>query len=106
MSSTYTRVMATLSNGQSIYVYNMDSSAKLEAPVVLATLDATRENAQGNLEYRLSDASTGWFASIRAEDSARLDATALLEGYRLAQVTPLRSFSIKDFQRAVKGGAQ
>lgn len=106
MSSTYTRVIATLANGQSIYVYNMDTSAKLSDSIVLASTNEPRENAQGNLEYRLSDPSTGWFASIRVEDNARLEATALLEGYRLAQVVPLRSFSVKDFQRALKGGAQ
>ena len=106
MSSTYTRVMATLTNGQSIYAYNMDVNAKLDSSIVLATIDAPRENAQGNLEYRFSDASTGWFASIRAEDTARLEASRLLEDYRLVQITPLRSFSAKDFARAVKGGAQ
>ena len=107
MSSTYTRVMATLTNGQSIYVYNMDVSAKLEAPIVMASLPEPRENAQGNLEYRFSDASTGWFAAISVDGAARLKAVRVFENNLLIQVTPLRSFSSKDFEKATAfGGAQ
>ena len=107
MSSTYTRVMATLSNGQSVYAYNMDVSAKLDAPVIMASLPEPRENAQGNLEYRFSDADSGFFCSIRADDTARLDAVREFDGNLLIKVTPLRSFSSKDFEKATAfGGAK
>lgn len=108
MSSTYKRAVATLNNGKSIYVYNMDMSAQLSGPVVLNGLDVVTTSSNGVPVVKVSDPDSGWFTSIPTEDTERFavgTTVARLEGHVLVRINPLKSFSVKDFDRAL-GGAK
>lgn len=108
MSSTYKRVVATLNNGKSIYVYNMDMNAALSSPVVLNGLDVISTSNNGVEVVKVSDPESGWFTSIPVADTERFvvgSTVARLDGHILARINPLKSFSVKDFDKAI-GGAK
>lgn len=101
MSNNYKRVIATLNNSETLYLYNTDTSAELSATIVLSGLPTPSLSNQGIEQFKLNHHSTGWFASVRADDIERT--SQLLQagdGSILLQATPLKSYSTKDLAKA------
>ena len=107
---TFKRVVATLNNGQSIYMYNMDKEADLESSIVVSGLPEAVESSNGSMQYKLNHPKSGWFCSMGAEDTARLEALLQTEdGTLLLEIKPLKTYSVKDLKTAkpfVAGGAK
>lgn len=95
--SNYKRVMATLSNNQSIYVYNMDVNATLTNTIVFAGQPEVNDQGQ----YKFSNAESGWFCSINSNDTDRTPVIMQIEsGEILLEITPLKTFTTKDLAKA------
>ena len=108
---TFKRVVATLNNNQSIYMYNMDKEVDdLESSIVVSGLPEAVESSNGSMQYKLSHPKSGWFCSIGAEDTARSKALLQTEdGILLLEIKPLKTYSVKDLKTAkpfLVGGAK
>lgn len=109
MSKDYKRVVATLSNGKSIYTYNMDKSAELPASVVVSGLPETVVSTSGSEQYKFSNPSSGWFCSISADDAERMPAVVQFPSGDIGvELKPLVSYTSKDLASAkpFAGGAK
>jgi hypothetical protein len=101
--SAFKRVLATLDNGQAIYLYNADMNAELTAPVVLSSQPIIRTSQDGSEVYKFNHNATGWFGSIKPDDTDRMDNVMQLgDGDILIKVSPIKSYDIKDLAKATK----
>ena len=77
MSKEFQRQLVILTNNKALFVYNMDLDAELPASMVLSGQPTPVAQADGALVYKLNHPASGWFGSIKADDSERL--TALMQ---------------------------
>lgn len=75
---TTKRVIATLDNDTSLFLYNTNVDATLPETLILAGKPEPKVTDKGS-QYRFSHAESGWFASINADDEERLSAVLQLK---------------------------
>ena len=95
------RIMATLSNGEAVFVHH-NILTSLDRAVVLNARNEvhTKEGAITGV-YRFSDASSGFFLVINEDDDSRLENVLEAEdGALLLKITPIKSYSEKDLSKA------
>lgn len=100
--SAFKRVLVTLDNQQAIYIYNADNSADVSTSIILSGKPVVVEQDNGSSIYKFNSADTGWFGSIRSDDSDRMDNVMQLGEDILIKVSPLKSYTIKDYAKATK----
>lgn len=93
-----TKILSSLSADTAIYVYNKSETAQLEEQVLVASIEP-KTNGEYT-QYVFSNASTGFFCSINTEDTDRLPFVKELEGKLLLKVSPLKEYSVADYNKA------
>ena len=106
------KVLCSLTPSCNINVANMADNATVPAQIILSGSDVPVANSNSVLEYRFSAPDSGWFTTIRADDTVRL--SAILQNpnpecgeyQRLAVVVkPIVSLSAKDIAGFVPFGS-
>ena len=106
------KVLCSLTPSCNINVANMADNATVPAQIILSGSDVPVANSNSVLEYRFSSPASGWFTTIRADDTVRL--SAILQNpnpecgeyQRLAVVVkPIVSLSAKDIAGFVPFGS-
>ena len=101
MSNSFKRVLATLDNGQSIYVYNADATAEFTSAVVLSSQPELRTDREGTEIYKFNHSASGWFASIKPTDTDRMANVLQLANEDIViKITPIKSYSVNDIKSA------
>lgn len=109
VSANYKRVLVTLDNNQALYIYSMDMSADFDSAIVLSGKPETTTQSDGSEVYKLNHTASGWFGSVKADDTERLSQLMqLADGTILLKVSPIKSYDLKDLTKATKfvGGAK
>lgn len=101
MANSYKRVLATLSNGVNIFVYNMSSDAEFSDSLVLSGLPVPALNDNAEEIYKFNHSESGWFCSIRVADDERTPNILQMDNEDIVvKVTPLKSYTVKDLAKA------
>jgi hypothetical protein len=101
MSQSYKRVLATLPNATTIYIYNMDQSAEFPESVIVSGKPETSISAKGTVQYKFSNPSSGWFCSIAEQDTDRMSQVLQTASGDIAiKLSPLPEVTDKDLATA------
>lgn len=101
MANEFKRHLVILDNNKAIYAYNMNLQAELPASMVMSGQPEPTEQPDGSLVYKFNHPASGWFASIKADDTDRLSTVKQLDdGTILFKVTVPVTHTDKDLAKA------
>lgn len=101
MANNPNKIMATLSNGEAILVYNNTVSI-LDRAIILSARNEVHTKAGATTGvYRFSDPQSGYYTVINEDDEERLgNALVAEDGALLVKILPIKTYSEKDLAKA------
>lgn len=105
IAPTTKKLLVTLDNGQALYIYNTDLQADLPSAIVLSSQPIVRTQSDGTEVYKFNHPASGWFGSIKLDDTARCENIMQLPSEDIViKVSPIKSYDLKDLTKATKFG--